>query len=247
MTIRLNNVSKTYVNRDKAVLKNVSLEIRDGEFVCVTGKSGCGKSTLLNLIAGLEIPDQGMITMNDKVILGPGRERTVMFQENALFPWLNTIENVCFGMDLMGLPKNVQEQRAMLFLKMVRLEDCRDDPVHHLSGGMKQRVALARAFATESEVFLMDEPFSALDKQTANALRDQLQDIWMKTRKTILFITHSAEEAVFLADRVIVMSGQYPSIRKIIDIDIKRPRRVYDEGVVALRHQILDLIHEEDY
>ena len=185
MALLLENVGKTFENTGQATLKNINLEIQPGEFLCVVGKSGCGKSTLLNLIAGLEAPTEGKILLNGKEVKGPGAERTVMFQEHALFPWLNVIQNVKFGMKINGVPKEEQEIRAEKYLKMMQLEQYKDYAIHQLSGGMRQRVALARAFTMDSDILLMDEPFSALDKQTSNHLRKELQDIWMQTHKTI--------------------------------------------------------------
>ena len=167
----------------------------------------------MNLIAGLEKPTEGEILLNGKPVTGPGADRVVMFQEHALFPWLNVIQNVKFGMEIAGVPKEEQEEKAMKYLRMMQLEDYADYAVHQLSGGMRQRVALARAFTLDSEILLMDEPFSALDKQTSNRLRKELQDIWMQTGKTIFFITHSVEEAVYLGDRVVVMSAEKGNIQ----------------------------------
>ena len=167
-----------------------------------------------------------------------------MFQEHGLFPWLSVIENVKFGMKLKGLPKDVQEKKAMYYLKMVNLENYKDYPIHQISGGMRQRTALARALTMDSKVLLMDEPFSALDKQTSNMLREELQKIWLETKRTILFITHSVEEAVYLGDRVVVLS-QTGHILSIIKIDIERPRHVYAPKFVELRHQILEEVRGE--
>ena len=224
MSLILKNVSKTFEDTKGDVLNNINLEIQNGEFVCVVGQSGCGKSTLLNLIAGLEKPTSGEILLNGKGFDGPSANRVVMFQEHALFPWLNVIENVKFGMKLAGLSA----------------KEYRDYAIHQLSGGMRQRVALARALTLDSEILLMDEPFSALDKQTSNRLRSELQEIWLKTKRTILFITHSVEEAVYLADRVIVISPAKNSIADVIAIDLERPRYVYDEKFVDYRHRILE-------
>lgn len=246
MSLILKNVSKTFDDTNQATLKNVNLEIKQGEFLCVVGRSGCGKSTLLNLIAGLEKPTSGEILLNGKPVTGPGADRTVMFQEHALFPWLNVIQNVKFGMEMTGVPKEEQERRADKYLEMMQLNDYREYAIHQLSGGMRQRVALARAFTMDSEILLMDEPFSALDKQTSNRLRKELQDIWMQTKKTIFFITHSVEEAVFLGDRIAVMSAAKGSIRNIVDVELDRPRHVYDEKFIEYRHRILDEIQGED-
>ena len=240
MTLVLKNVNKHFSNAEEPTLNDVNLEIQRGEFVCIVGKSGCGKSTLLNLIAGLETPTQGEILLDGKPVTGPGADRVVMFQEHALFPWRNVIENVRLGMEIAGAPKEEQEQKAMKYLRMMQLEEYRDYPIHQLSGGMRQRVALARALTLDSEILLMDEPFSALDKQTANRLRSELQDIWIKMKRTILFITHSVEEAVYLGDRVVVMSEKKQSIKDIITIGLPRPRHVYDDAFVQYRHQILE-------
>lgn len=246
MSLVLKNVSKTFDDTNQATLKNVDLEIKQGEFLCVVGRSGCGKSTLLNLIAGLEKPTSGEILLNGKPVTGPGADRTVMFQEHALFPWLNVIQNVKFGMEMTGIPKEEQERRADKYLEMMQLNDYREYAIHQLSGGMRQRVALARAFTMDSEILLMDEPFSALDKQTSNRLRKELQEIWMQTQKTIFFITHSVEEAVFLGDRIAVMSATKGYIRNIVNVELERPRHVYDEKFIEYRHKILDEIQGED-
>ena len=191
----------------------------------------------MNLIAGLEKPTEGEILLNGKPVTGLGADRVVMFQEHALFPWLNVIQNVKFGMEIAGVPKEEQEEKAMKYLRMMQLEDYADYAVHQLSGGMRQRVALARAFTLDSEILLMDEPFSALDKQTSNRLRKELQDIWMQTGKTIFFITHSVEEAVYLGDRVVVMSAEKGNIQDVISIDLERPRHVYDERFMTGSHR----------
>lgn len=240
MSLVINNLSKKFDNSDKSTLKEISLEIEAGEFVCIVGQSGCGKSTLLNLVAGLEEITSGEIILEGKPVTGPGADRTVMFQEHGLYPWLNVIENVKFGMKLAGLTKKEQEERAMKYLRMVHLEEYKDYPIHQLSGGMRQRVALARALTMDSKVLLMDEPFSALDKQTSNFLREELEQIWLETKKTILFITHSVEEAVYLADRVVVLSPDTQRIAEIVDVHLPRPRHVYSEEFVELRHRILD-------
>lgn len=246
MSLVINNLSKKFDNSDKSTLKEISLEIEAGEFVCIVGQSGCGKSTLLNLVAGLEEITSGEIILEGKPVTGPGADRTVMFQEHGLYPWLNVIENVKFGMKLAGLSKKEQEERAMKYLRMVHLEEYKDYPIHQLSGGMRQRVALARALTMDSKVLLMDEPFSALDKQTSNFLREELEQIWLETKKTILFITHSVEEAVYLADRVVVLSPDTQRIAEIVDVHLPRPRHVYSEDFVELRHRILDEVRGKE-
>lgn len=245
MALIIKGLNKHFSNSEKATLNNINLEIKDGEFVCITGASGCGKSTLLNLVAGLEKPTGGAIFLDGNEVKGPGADRTVMFQEHGLFPWLSVIENVKFGMKLKGLPKDVQEKKAMYYLKMVNLENYKDYPIHQISGGMRQRTALARALTMDSKVLLMDEPFSALDKQTSNMLREELQKIWLETKRTILFITHSVEEAVYLGDRVVALSPDTGRIASIISIDIPRPRHVYSPEFVELRHQIMEQVRGE--
>lgn len=245
MPLVIKGLNKHFENSEKATLNEIDLEIENGEFVCIVGASGCGKSTLLNLVAGLEKPTGGKILLDGKEVNGPGADRTVMFQEHGLFPWLNVIENVKFGMKLAGVPKEEQEKKAMYYLEMVHLQDYRDYPIHQISGGMRQRTALARALTMDSKVLLMDEPFSALDKQTSNRLREELQRIWMETKKTILFITHSVEEAVYLGDRVVALSPDTGRIASIINIGIPRPRHVYSPEFVELRHQIMEQVRGE--
>lgn len=245
MALVLKGLKKHFENSEKATLNEIDLEIESGEFVCIVGASGCGKSTLLNLVAGLEKPTGGQILLDGEEVTGPGADRTVMFQEHGLFPWLNVIENVKFGMKLAGVPKEEQEKKALHYLEMVHLQDYKDYPIHQISGGMRQRTALARALTMDSKVLLMDEPFSALDKQTSNRLREELQRIWMETKKTILFITHSVEEAVYLGDRVVALSPDTGRIASIISIDIPRPRHVYSPEFVELRHQIMEQVRGE--
>ncbi|MCM1497930.1 MAG: ABC transporter ATP-binding protein [Clostridium sp.] len=245
MSLVIKNLCKHFENSEDATLNEINLEVSDGEFVCIVGASGCGKSTLLNLVAGLITPTSGQIFLNDKEITGPGADRTVMFQEHGLYPWLNVIDNVKFGMKLAGISKEEQEKKAVHYLEMVGLLEYRDYPIHQISGGMKQRTALARALTMDSAVLLMDEPFSALDKQTSNRLREELQRIWMQTKRTILFITHSVEEAVYLGDRVVVLTPDREQEMNIINIGLERPRHIYSQEFVDLRHQILEQIRGE--
>ncbi|MGN1139263.1 MAG: ABC transporter ATP-binding protein [Ruminococcus sp.] len=246
MSLTIKNLSKKFDNSEKSTLNSIDLEIKDGEFICIVGASGCGKTTLLNLIAGLETPTTGEILLDGNKVTKPGADRTVMFQEHGLYPWLNVIDNVKFPLKLAKMPKEEQEKRADHYLKMVGLIDYKDYPIHQISGGMRQRTALARALAMDSKILLMDEPFSALDKQTSNQLRAELQKIWIETHKTILFITHSVEESVYLADRVVVLSPKTGSITDIVDINIPRPREVYSPEFVELRHKILDKVKGEN-
>ncbi len=245
MSLVIKNLSKYYDNNEAATLNEINLEVGNGEFVCIVGVSGCGKSTLLNLVAGLIPPTSGQILLDGKEIIGPGADRTVMFQEHGLYPWLSVIENVKFGLKLAGASKEEQEEKAAYYLEMVGLSEYRDYPIHQISGGMRQRTALARALTMDSSVLLMDEPFSALDKQTSNKLREELQRIWQQTRRTILFITHSVEEAVYLGDKVVVLSPNLEKQMDIIDVNLQRPRHVYSPEFVDLRHRILEEIRGE--
>lgn len=245
MSLVIRELSKQFDNSDENTLQNINLEIASGEFVCVVGASGCGKSTLLNIIAGLEKPTAGQVLLDGEEITGPGSDRTVMFQEHGLFPWLNVVENVKFGMKMKGVSREEQEEKAAEYLKLVHLYEYRDYPIHQLSGGMRQRTALARALTMDSKILLMDEPFASLDKQTSNCLREELQKIWMETKRTIFFITHSVEEAVYLADRVVVLSQDSHSIKDIISIDLERPRHVYAPEFTELRHVILEEVRGE--
>jgi NitT/TauT family transport system ATP-binding protein len=223
------NVSKTFRQRRTIVhaLDNVSLNVREGEFVCLVGPSGCGKSTLLNIIAGLEFPDSGRVVADGKPVTGPGRERMMMFQESALFPWLDVLDNLMFGLKLKSNLNNRERREvAQFYLKLVGLEKFIHANIHELSGGMKQRVALARALAPNPRVLLMDEPFAALDALTREQLYGDIQGIWEKRRKTIIFVTHNVREAACLGDRVVLFSPHPGRIREEFQIDLPRPRDI---------------------
>lgn len=242
MYLQLNSISKVFRETDKETLQDISLEVEKGEFICIVGPSGCGKSTLLNLVAGLDMPTSGTILLEGRPVTEPGPDRVVMFQEAALYPWMNVMENVMFGLAAAGYDKARQKEIAEKYLKMVQLWHYRDYPIHQISGGMKQRTALARALAVDSKLLLMDEPFSALDKQTINILRAELEEIWEKTRKTILYVTHSVEEAIYFADKVVVMTENPGRIREIIPIGFSRPRDIEEPGFTALRKRILNQV-----
>jgi NitT/TauT family transport system ATP-binding protein len=226
-------------------LEDVNIQIESGEFICLLGPSGCGKSTLLNLIAGLDMPDSGEILIDGEKITKPGSDRAVMFQESALFPWLNVIENVTFGMKIAKLSKEETEERSNKYLEMVKLSAYKKYNIHKISGGMKQRVALARALTLDSKALLMDEPFAALDKQTKNTLRDELEKIWQITKRTFIYVTHSVEEAMFFADRIVMMSALPGKVKKIINLDFPRPRHIDSAEFVHLRAEILQELRNE--
>lgn len=242
MYLSLNSVHKFFHDTKKETLKDISLTVEKGEFICIVGPSGCGKSTLLNLIAGLDTPTSGTITLDGKTVTGPGADRAVMFQEAALYPWLNVLENVAFGLKAAGISKDRQQEIAETYLKMVQLWHYRDYPIHQISGGMRQRTALARALALDSKLLLMDEPFSALDKQTIHILRAKLEEIWEKHKKTILYVTHSVEEAVYFADRIVVMAENPGRIQEIVPVSFARPRNIEDPAFVSLRREILSKV-----
>jgi NitT/TauT family transport system ATP-binding protein len=225
----IDGVSKWF--RDGVVethaLEDVSLQVDVGEFVCLVGPSGCGKSTLLNMIAGLEFPDRGSIMADGKMVHGPGRERMVMFQESALFPWLTVLGNVLFGLKLKpALTDAERVEVARFYIKLVGLERNEKSNIHELSGGMKHRVALARALAPNPRVLLMDEPFAALDAMTREQLYGDLQEIWAARKKTIMFVTHNVREAVCLGDRVVLFSPHPGRVREQFRVDLPRPRDI---------------------
>jgi NitT/TauT family transport system ATP-binding protein len=208
-------------------LDKISLKVLEGEFVCLVGPSGCGKSTLLSIIAGLEMPDEGNVLADGKQVRGPGSERMVMFQESALYPWLDVLGNVLFGLKLKpNLSNKERRDVAIFYLKLVGLEKFSRANIHELSGGMKQRVALARALAPNPRVLLMDEPFAALDAMTREQLYGDIQAIWQKRRKTIVFVTHNVREAACLGDRVMLFSPHPGRIQEEFEIKLPRPRDI---------------------
>ncbi len=224
--VKIDNVKKIYNSRngEMIALNGVSLDIYENEFICVVGPSGCGKSTLLNIIAGLLEPSSGKVYCDGKEVVGTGTERGVVFQQYALFPWMTVKKNVMFGLNLQGIKGAEAEEKAMKYIKMVQLEDFLDHYPKELSGGMKQRVAIARAYAVNPSVLLMDEPFGALDAQTRTQLQSELLETWEKERKTCFFITHDVDEAIILAQKVIIMSARPGRIKEIVDINIPYPR-----------------------
>lgn len=249
--VRLDGVAKIYsTGQGKGTetffaLKDISLDIYDGEFISFVGPSGCGKSTLINLIAGFEKPDEGKLTCEDKPVVSAGPQRLVIFQEHSLLPWLNVMQNIEFGLRVKRVPKKQRRERATHYMKMVHLGRFSRSYPFQLSGGMKQRVAIARALAVEPEMLLMDEPFSSLDHRTRDLLHMELQQIWLQTKKTILFVTHSVEEALRLSDRIVIMASQPGRIRRIIRISLPHPRDFFDPAIVQLRAAILEELEDE--
>jgi NitT/TauT family transport system ATP-binding protein len=237
--IQVQRVAKRFNSSTRGVttaVHNISLHVGRGEFVCLVGPSGCGKTTLLNLIAGLEKPDAGAILVDGRPVRRPGPDRGVMFQDPALFPWLDVSENVTFGLKELRLPRRVRAQRCKQYLALVKLDGFARSFVHELSGGMKQRVALARALALEPAILLMDEPFGALDPKSRDDLQAQLVDIWQQTHKTIVFVTHDMAEAVRLGSRVIVLKARPARVATDLDVEriLPQPRHVDQPEVMEL-------------
>ena len=234
--LAIEEVSKSFQSASGTVLAldRVSLNVAEGEFVCLVGASGCGKTTLLNIIAGLERPDSGTVQADGKPVTGPGRERLVMFQEPALFPWLNVFGNVLFGLKLKpNLTKKDRHDVAKYYLELVGLSRFERANIHELSGGMKQRVSLARALAPNPRVLLMDEPFAALDALTREQLYGDIQEIWKARRKTIVFVTHNVREAACLGDRVLLFAPHPGRIQEEFVVKLPRPRDINSVDLAA--------------
>jgi NitT/TauT family transport system ATP-binding protein len=226
-------------------IKNINLTIEDEQFVCFVGPSGCGKTTLLNILAGLDKPTEGEVILNGRPVIETGPDRIMVFQETALFPWLKVIDNVEFGLKMAGIEKSKRHERAMHYLEMMQLTKFADAYTYQLSGGMKQRVAIARALVMDPEVLLMDEPFAALDSQTRDLLLVELQLIWAKTKKTIVFITHNILESIVLGDKVVVFTRRPGTIKTEISVNYKRPRLPEDESLRPYYRQVIDSIKSE--
>jgi NitT/TauT family transport system ATP-binding protein len=231
--------------RGTTAVVDVNLEVAKGEFLCLIGPSGCGKTTLLNLFAGLEKPDQGEILLDGRPITGPGPDRAVLFQEPALFPWMSVRRNVEFALKMIGVPKDERRDRSQHWLRKVHLGRFADVQPHELSGGMRQRAALARALACQPEVLLADEPFASLDAQTREILQEELQRVWSETKHTFVFVTHNVREAVFLADRVVLMSAPPGTFMAEHRITAPRPRQFEDVLLSKVVVDIHDHLHKE--
>ncbi|MEW6046110.1 MAG: ABC transporter ATP-binding protein [Bacillota bacterium] len=242
-------VSKTFVSphdgRQVVALRNLDLEIHAGECAVLLGPSGCGKSTFLYMVAGFERPISGRLRLDGRDIQGPGPDRGIVFQEYVLFPWKTVLGNVRFGLDIAGVPLKEGNRRAMEYIHLVGLAGFENAYPHTLSGGMKQRVAIARALAYDPDVLLMDEPFGALDAQTRSLLIRDLVRIHQETHKTILFVTHSVQEAVSLADRIFLFSARPASVKEVFAIDFSRPRNLYAPELVRLQEKIFQSLSVE--
>ena len=243
MAIEIKNINKSFEgkNKDLSVLEDVNLTIDDGELVCLLGPSGCGKTTLLRLIAGLDHPTSGEIIANGEVVKKPSGDRAVIFQQYSLFPWLTVLQNVTFGLEM--TKKGSKEENiaaAERYLESVGLIDFKDSYPHELSGGMKQRVAIIRSLLNHSPILLMDEPFSALDMQNRHKLQEQLIGVWKRFENTIVFVTHDVDEAIYLADKIVILDKNPGRIAKIIDVDIERPRKRDSQEFIDLQEAIVE-------
>jgi NitT/TauT family transport system ATP-binding protein len=247
--LKLTDVSKTFASTTQQVeaLQPISLEVEEGEFVVLFGPSGCGKSTLLNMIAGFEAPTGGTILLEGKPVTRPGPDRLMLFQEHALFPWLNVIDNVMYGLKRqpgLWLKRKLRRQRARGLLEMMHMEEFESSAIHELSGGMKQRAALARALAPDPKVLLIDEPFPALDALVRAKLYGELQEILVRTHKTILSVTHDPNEAACLGDRVFVFTGRPGQIKAEIPVGLPRPRDITDPELARFSNNIMAQLSE---
>ena len=244
MSIEVKNINKSFEGKksDKlSVLEDINLTINDGELICLLGPSGCGKTTLLRLIAGLDQPTSGEIVANGEVVEKPSGDRAVIFQQYSLFPWLTVLQNVTFGLEMTN-PGNKEENIAAAerYLKSVGLIEFKDSYPHELSGGMKQRVAIIRSLLNHSPILLMDEPFSALDMQNRHKLQEQLIGVWKRFENTIVFVTHDVDEAVYLADKIVILDKNPGKIANIVEVNIERPRKRDSEEFIALQDSIVE-------
>lgn len=245
--IQIDKVSKIFSSSDREIiaLDDINLDVTQGEFICLLGPSGCGKSTLLNAVAGFSLPTSGSILVDGKPVMEPGPDRGMVFQEYALFPWMTVFENIAFGLEIKKLPKIQISEKVGALLEMLNLQDFRDRYPKDLSGGMRQRVAIARVLALDSPIMLMDEPFGALDSLTRRNLQDELLRIWTEFKKTIIFVTHSIEESIYLADRIVVMTYRPGKIKKIVNVTMPRQRDPSSASFNDLKKELSQLVMEE--
>ncbi|MFQ5856693.1 MAG: ABC transporter ATP-binding protein [Anaerolineae bacterium] len=254
--IVVEKVCKTFVKDDRGgapkkveALRNVSVTVKQDEFLTIIGPSGCGKTTLLRIVDGLTPIDSGRILIDGTPITGPGPDRAMVFQSFGLLPWKTTLDNIAFGLQLRKVPAIERKEIAREYINLVGLDGFEDAYPHELSGGMQQRVGIARALATDPEILLMDEPFGAIDAQTRELMQEELLRIWSTKRKTVVFVTHSIDEAVYLSDRILVLSARPGQVREILDVDLPRPRWDYDvrshRDFAALRRHIWSMLKHD--
>ncbi len=239
--VKVEDATKTFSSRkgDVTALEHVNLEVHDGQFVCLLGPSGCGKTTLLRMIGGLDVPTSGTVSIDGKIVDGPSPKMTMVFQEYSLYPWRTVAENVGFGLEMIGVSKEERIAEVNRRLALVGLTGFGDSYPYELSGGMRQRAAVARALATDPAVMLMDEPFGALDAQTRNKMQRELLQIWEETKKTILFVTHSVDEAVYLSDKIVILTPRPGRIYEIYPNPLPRPRDRTSIEFAKLRKDVL--------
>ncbi|WP_315833597.1 ABC transporter ATP-binding protein [Bradyrhizobium prioriisuperbiae] len=246
--INIEAITKTFHDssrgREVAALDDINLSIAANDFVCLLGPSGCGKSTLLNIIAGFETPTKGRVTVDGKAVEAPGADRGVVFQQPTLMPWLTVAENIAFHLRLKGIAKAERREQAQTFIDLVGLKGFETHYPSELSGGMNQRVGIARALIMNPRVILMDEPFAALDAQTKSEMQEELVAIWQRHRGTIVFVTHSVDEALVLGNRIVVMTRRPGRIRELIELDLPRPRDVTGADFNDMKRHVLNLIKE---
>lgn len=247
MNLELRSVSRVFSRPGRTVeaISGIDMSIRSGEFACLVGPSGCGKTTILHLLAGLDMPTSGEVLADGRKITRPDHGRVLIFQDAALFPWLSVRANVEFGLRMLDVPKRERDSRVEDLLEMVHLSRFSHSWVHELSGGMKQRVALARALAVDPAVLLLDEPFGALDAITRDRLHQELQEVWIRSSKTVLFVTHNVREAAVLADRIFVMSRPPGRIVSEHRVEMPRPRHMEDPGIMPLARQVMQDLEED--
>lgn len=247
MPVEFNNISKAFGDGPSKLVAvdRLSLKVEDGEFLCILGPSGCGKSTLLFMAAGLEPKTAGGIVVNGKPVVGPGADRGMLFQQFALYPWLSARKNVEFGLSLRGIASEERWRRAKRWLDLMGLTAFADSYPHQLSGGMQQRIAIARLLVNDPEIMLMDEPFGALDAQTRTVLGEELVRVWQEARGTVLFVTHSIDEAILLADRLIIMTPRPGRIKADMKIALPRPRDPTSDEFNRIRREVNDLLRHE--
>ncbi|MFA5312897.1 MAG: ABC transporter ATP-binding protein [Methanomassiliicoccales archaeon] len=247
MILQITHLKKQFQKEDGSLvaIDDFNLEVEEGEFVCILGPSGCGKTTLLRMIAGLDKPTSGSIKLKGKEITSTGPDRGMVFQEFALFTWRTVRKNIEFGLEIKNMPAAERHKISDKYIDLVGLKGFEDSHPYELSGGMKQRVGIARALANDPSILLMDEPFGALDAQTRNQMQKELLRVWKETKKTVVFITHSVDEAVFLADKVVVLTSRPSKVKEIIEVSQERPRDRAGPSFLALRKRILSELENE--